>query len=195
MRWLSDTYNNAPNSSSSPPGSQPPLFSIGVYQHVSATARRPPLVNVKTLTQTTDDQVRESTASAIDLAGSEDNRRAENGKEMLVESAAISKSLFVLTQCIDAMFRGDKRIPYRESKMTRILSLGQNNSITIMIHLRRDAEDDQPAASVRPDMPMQDGPRPRGCGSYSCHRAQIGFDVGAPLPSRWSQQPDSLASI
>lgn len=85
------------------------------------------------LTQTTGDLVRESTASAIDLAGSEDNRRTENGKERLVESAAINKSLFVLSQCIDAISRGDKRIPYRESKMTRILSLGQNNGITVMI--------------------------------------------------------------
>lgn len=85
------------------------------------------------LTQTTGDMVRESTASAIDLAGSEDNRRTENGKERLVESAAINKSLFVLSQCIDAISRGDKRIPYRESKMTRILSLGQNNGITVMI--------------------------------------------------------------
>ena len=74
-----------------------------------------------------------STASAIDLAGSEDNRRTENGKERMVESASINKSLFVLSQCIDAIGRGDKRIPYRESKMTRILSLGQNNGITIMI--------------------------------------------------------------
>jgi DNA uptake protein ComE-like DNA-binding protein len=85
------------------------------------------------LTQTTGDMVRESTASAIDLAGSEDNRRTDNGKERLVESAAINKSLFVLSQCIDAISRGDKRIPYRESKMTRILSLGQNNGITVMI--------------------------------------------------------------
>ncbi|KAK0750602.1 P-loop containing nucleoside triphosphate hydrolase protein [Schizothecium vesticola] len=85
------------------------------------------------VTQTTGDMVRESTASAIDLAGSEDNRRTENGKERLIESAAINKSLFVLSQCIDAISRGDKRIPYRESKMTRILSLGQNNGITIMI--------------------------------------------------------------
>ncbi|CAG8971533.1 hypothetical protein HYALB_00005429, partial [Hymenoscyphus albidus] len=74
-----------------------------------------------------------STASAIDLAGSEDNRRTENGKERMVESASINKSLFVLSSCIDAIGRGDKRIPYRESKMTRILSLGQNNGITIMI--------------------------------------------------------------
>ncbi|KAK4223337.1 kinesin-like protein KIF22 [Podospora fimiseda] len=85
------------------------------------------------VTQTTGDTVRESTASCIDLAGSEDNRRTENGKERLIESAAINKSLFVLSQCIDAISRGDKRIPYRESKMTRILSLGQNNGITIMI--------------------------------------------------------------
>ncbi|KAK2011957.1 kinesin motor domain-containing protein [Colletotrichum eremochloae] len=96
------------------------------------SSRSHAIMRVK-VTQTTGDQVRESTASAIDLAGSEDNRRTDNGKERLVESAAINKSLFVLSQCIDAISRGDKRIPYRESKMTRILSLGQNNGITIMI--------------------------------------------------------------
>ncbi|KAF3354537.1 40S ribosomal protein S6-B [Verticillium dahliae VDG1] len=96
------------------------------------SSRSHAILRVK-VTQTTGDVVRESTASAIDLAGSEDNRRTDNGKERLVESAAINKSLFVLSQCIDAISRGDKRIPYRESKMTRILSLGQNNGITIMI--------------------------------------------------------------
>ncbi|KAK4178056.1 putative kinesin-like protein [Triangularia setosa] len=96
------------------------------------SSRSHAILRVK-VTQTTGDMVRESIASAIDLAGSEDNRRTDNGKERLVESAAINKSLFVLSQCIDAISRGDKRIPYRESKMTRILSLGQNNGITIMI--------------------------------------------------------------
>ncbi|KAM0277435.1 hypothetical protein ACHAQH_005799 [Verticillium albo-atrum] len=96
------------------------------------SSRSHAILRVK-VTQTTGNTVRESTASAIDLAGSEDNRRTDNGKERLVESAAINKSLFVLSQCIDAISRGDKRIPYRESKMTRILSLGQNNGITIMI--------------------------------------------------------------
>lgn len=96
------------------------------------SSRSHAILRVK-LTQTSGDMVRESTVSAIDLAGSEDNRRTENGKERLVESAAINKSLFVLSQCIDAISRGDKRIPYRESKMTRILSLGQNNGITVMI--------------------------------------------------------------
>ncbi|KAH8895868.1 kinesin-domain-containing protein [Thozetella sp. PMI_491] len=96
------------------------------------SSRSHAIIRVK-VTQTTGDMIRESTASAIDLAGSEDNRRTDNGKERLIESAAINKSLFVLSQCIDAISRGDKRIPYRESKMTRILSLGQNNGITIMI--------------------------------------------------------------
>ncbi|KAF4981812.1 hypothetical protein FZEAL_2439 [Fusarium zealandicum] len=96
------------------------------------SSRSHAILRVK-LTQMTGDMVKESTASAIDLAGSEDNRRTDNGKERLVESAAINKSLFVLSQCIDAIGRGDRRIPYRESKMTRILSLGQNNGITVMI--------------------------------------------------------------
>ncbi|KAK5995714.1 Kinesin-like protein KIF22 [Cladobotryum mycophilum] len=96
------------------------------------SSRSHAILRVK-VTQTTGNMVRESTASAIDLAGSEDNRRTDNGKERMVESAAINKSLFVLSQCIDAISRGDKRIPYRESKMTRILSLGQNNGITVMI--------------------------------------------------------------
>ncbi|KAI1429040.1 P-loop containing nucleoside triphosphate hydrolase protein [Xylaria sp. FL1777] len=96
------------------------------------SSRSHAILRVK-VTQITGDMIRESTASAIDLAGSEDNRRTENGKERLVESAAINKSLFVLSQCIDAIARGERRIPFRESKMTRILSLGQNNGITIMI--------------------------------------------------------------
>ncbi|OPB36875.1 kinesin-like protein [Trichoderma guizhouense] len=96
------------------------------------SSRSHAILRVK-LTQTTGNMVLESTASAIDLAGSEDNRRTDNGKERMVESAAINKSLFVLSQCIDAISQGAKRIPYRESKMTRILSLGQNNGITVMI--------------------------------------------------------------
>ncbi|KAI1325543.1 kinesin-II 95 kDa subunit [Xylariaceae sp. FL0255] len=96
------------------------------------SSRSHAILRVK-ITQVTGNMVLESTASAIDLAGSEDNRRTDNGKERLVESAAINKSLFVLSQCIDAISRGERRIPFRESKMTRILSLGQNNGITIMI--------------------------------------------------------------
>lgn len=85
------------------------------------------------ITQTTGNETRISNASAIDLAGSEDNRRTDNNKDRLVESASINKSLFVLAQCVEAISKKQARIPYRESKMTRILSLGQNEGITIMI--------------------------------------------------------------
>lgn len=51
----------------------------------------------------------------------------------MIESASINKSLFVLAQCVEAMSKKQQRIPYRESKMTRILSLGQNQGLTVMI--------------------------------------------------------------
>ena len=85
------------------------------------------------ITVTGPNEIRISTASAIDLAGSEDNRRTGNDKERMVESASINKSLFVLAQCVEAISKKQQRIPYRESKMTRILSLGQNNGFTVMI--------------------------------------------------------------
>ncbi|KAI9818002.1 MAG: hypothetical protein M1826_001435 [Phylliscum demangeonii] len=96
------------------------------------SSRSHAILGVK-ITVETGDQVRVSTACAIDLAGSEDNRRTENGKERLVESASINKSLCVLAQCVEAIGKKQSRIPYRESKMTRILSLGQNNGLTLMI--------------------------------------------------------------
>ncbi|KAJ1974408.1 hypothetical protein H4R35_003620 [Dimargaris xerosporica] len=70
----------------------------------------------------------------IDLAGSEDNRRTENGKARMAESGAINKSLFVLGQVVEALNSGAHRIPYRDSKMTRILqqSLG-GRSLGMMI--------------------------------------------------------------
>ncbi|OOQ87144.1 kinesin family protein [Penicillium brasilianum] len=96
------------------------------------SSRSHAILGVK-VTVTTPEKTRVSTASAIDLAGSEDNRRTENDKERMVESASINKSLFVLAQCVEAITKKQHRIPYRESKMTRILSLGQNNGLTVMI--------------------------------------------------------------
>ncbi|KAK3114059.1 hypothetical protein LTR53_007990 [Teratosphaeriaceae sp. CCFEE 6253] len=85
------------------------------------------------VTQTTGNATRVSTASAIDLAGSEDNRRTDNKDARMVESASINRSLFVLAQCVEAIGRKQARVPYRESKMTRILALGQNDGVTVMI--------------------------------------------------------------
>lgn len=75
------------------------------------------------------------------MAGSEDNRRTENEKERMVESANINKSLFTLAKCVEAISRQDTRVPYRESKMTRILNIGMyitgaNNAIPSLLHLQ-----------------------------------------------------------
>ncbi|XP_030066441.1 kinesin-like protein KIF22 [Microcaecilia unicolor] len=62
----------------------------------------------------------------IDLAGSEDNRRTGNQGIRLKESGAINSSLFVLSKVVDALNQGLPRIPYRDSKLTRLFldSLG-----------------------------------------------------------------------
>lgn len=64
----------------------------------------------------------------IDLAGSEDNRRTANAGERLAESGAINRSLFVLGQVVDALNTKALRVPFRDSKLTRLLqdSLGGN---------------------------------------------------------------------
>lgn len=69
---------------------------------------------------------RSSKLHLIDLAGSEDNRRTDNTGDRLLESGAINRSLFVLGQVVDALNTGKGRVPYRDSKLTRLLqdSLG-----------------------------------------------------------------------
>lgn len=57
----------------------------------------------------------------IDLAGNEDNRRTCNEGVRLQESAKINQSLFALSNVIYALNNNKPRVPYRESKLTRIL--------------------------------------------------------------------------
>lgn len=68
------------------------------------------------------------------LPGNEDNRRTCNEGIRLQESAKINQSLFALSNVISALNKKEPRIPYRESKLTRILqdSLG-GNSHAVMI--------------------------------------------------------------
>ncbi|KAH9302518.1 hypothetical protein KI387_014101, partial [Taxus chinensis] len=62
----------------------------------------------------------------IDLAGTEDNRRSGNEGIRLTESVRINQSLFALSNVIHALNANEIRVPYRDSKLTRILqdSLG-----------------------------------------------------------------------
>ena len=75
----------------------------------------------------------------IDLAGSEDNRRTGNVGVRLKESGAINSSLLALAQVVDALNKGltGARIPYRNSKLTRLLqdSLGGNSHSCMIVNV------------------------------------------------------------
>ena len=71
----------------------------------------------------------------VDLAGSEKMAKAGvEGKTMLKEAQNINKSIMTLGMVINALTKGAKHIPYRDSKLTRVLqeSLG-GNSLTYLI--------------------------------------------------------------
>ncbi|KAK0473722.1 kinesin-like protein [Armillaria novae-zelandiae] len=57
----------------------------------------------------------------VDLAGSENNKHTGNDASRMQESAAINKSLSVLGQVVRNLNTGESRIPFRNSKLTRIL--------------------------------------------------------------------------
>ena len=71
----------------------------------------------------------------VDLAGSEKMSKAGvEGNIMLKEAQNINKSIMTLGMVINALTKGSKHIPYRDSKLTRVLqeSLG-GNSLTYLI--------------------------------------------------------------
>ncbi|XP_066595958.1 kinesin-like protein KIF18A isoform X2 [Prorops nasuta] len=81
-----------------------------------------------------DGQVKQVKLSMIDLAGSERGSATGCKGARFKEGANINKSLLALGNCINKLADGVKHIPYRDSKLTRLLkdSLG-GNCQTIMI--------------------------------------------------------------
>ncbi|CAE7225238.1 kif19 [Symbiodinium sp. CCMP2456] len=72
--------------------------------------------------------------SMIDLAGSERASQTNNKGMRMIEGANINRSLLALGNCITALSSAVAFVPYRDSKMTRLLkdSLG-GNCRTVMI--------------------------------------------------------------
>lgn len=66
-------------------------------------------------------RTRDAKVSLVDLAGSEDNRRTGNLGVRMVESTSINSSLFVLGKVVKAVVEKEQRVPYRDSKLTRVL--------------------------------------------------------------------------
>lgn len=87
-----------------------------------------------------------STITLVDLAGSERVSQTEAKGSVLDESISINKSLFVLRQVIkslsDRSLGADVKVPYRDSKLTSLLSnsLG-GDAITLMIACIQSSDD------------------------------------------------------
>ncbi|KAL5704750.1 Kinesin-like protein KIN-8B [Ranunculus cassubicifolius] len=83
-------------------------------------------------------QVVRGKLSLVDLAGSERASETNSGGQKLRDGANINRSLLALANCINALGKQQKKglayVPYRNSKLTRILKDGlSGNSRTVMI--------------------------------------------------------------
>ncbi|XP_073127180.1 kinesin-like protein KIN-10C isoform X2 [Henckelia pumila] len=63
----------------------------------------------------------ENKINFVDLAGYEDPRKSSNDRITLIENSRSNKSLFALINVVNALNSNEIRVPYRESKLTRIL--------------------------------------------------------------------------
>jgi kinesin family protein C2/C3 len=76
---------------------------------------------------------RQSQLNLIDLAGSERLEKTGASGERLKEAQAINKSLSALGDVIGALGRGGKHVPYRNSKLTWLLSSSLNGRSKVLM--------------------------------------------------------------
>ncbi|CAH0587139.1 unnamed protein product [Chrysodeixis includens] len=91
------------------------------------------IFTITMLTETGDGSVRTSYVRLCDLAGCERARATRNTGARMAESRAINSSLHVLERCLHMLrrkqrARNDALVPYRESKLTRLLGTGLSGS-------------------------------------------------------------------
>ncbi|EPQ52051.1 kinesin-domain-containing protein [Gloeophyllum trabeum ATCC 11539] len=94
--------------------------SVGATNLNRASSRSHAILSME-ITMRDEDKILTGKINLVDLAGSENNKLTGNDATRMAESAAINKSLSVLGQVVHALNQGASRIPYRNSKLTRIL--------------------------------------------------------------------------
>ncbi|KAF7426431.1 hypothetical protein PC9H_008799 [Pleurotus ostreatus] len=96
--------------------------SVGSTNLNHASSRSHAILTIRaTIFDRTHNRSLTGTINLVDLAGSENNKLTGNDASRMAESAAINKSLSVLGQVVHALNSNQTRIPYRNSKLTRIL--------------------------------------------------------------------------
>ncbi|KAK3393839.1 putative kinesin-related protein bimC [Podospora didyma] len=91
-------------------------------------------VHVKRKTETGEDFLMAGKLNLVDLAGSENIQRSGAENKRAAEAGLINKSLLTLGRVINALVDRGSHIPYRESKLTRLLqdSLGGRTKTCII---------------------------------------------------------------
>ncbi|CAE6431867.1 unnamed protein product [Rhizoctonia solani] len=131
----------------------------------------------------------------VDLAGSENNKMTGNDSIRMAESAAINKSLSVLGQVVHALNQRATRVPYRDSKLTRILqdALGGSSISLLICNIAPGAKFKQDTLNTlnfasrtkeienRPTVNQQAAPAPAPSLSTSGSRRSLG--IGRPRAS------------
>ncbi|OCL15231.1 kinesin heavy chain [Glonium stellatum] len=94
-------------------------------------------VYMKRTTETGEDFVSAGKLNLVDLAGSENIQRSGAENKRAAEAGLINKSLLTLGRVINALVERGSHIPYRESKLTRLLqdSLGGRTKTCIIATL------------------------------------------------------------
>ncbi|KAL0262521.1 Kinesin-related motor protein [Diplodia seriata] len=94
-------------------------------------------VYLKRTTETGEDFVSAGKLNLVDLAGSENIQRSGAENKRAAEAGLINKSLLTLGRVINALVEKSSHIPYRESKLTRLLqdSLGGRTKTCIIATL------------------------------------------------------------
>ncbi|TFK19328.1 kinesin-domain-containing protein [Coprinopsis marcescibilis] len=161
----------------------------------------------------------------VDLAGSENNKQTGNDSTRMAESAAINKSLSVLGQVVHALNLGAPRIPYRNSKLTRILqdalggqSVGllicnlapgvrfrQDTLNTLNFAVRTKNVENKPVVNERDNRPQPkphfsaqsvgQGPGKSAVGLQAVQAAAAGVGGGVVMKSRVSLAPAGRMSL
>ena len=88
----------------------------------------------------------------VDLAGSERTKRSGARGQRMTEACAINKSLSCLGDVFAAVGRGDKHIPYRNSKLTYLLApcLGGEGKTLMVVNIAPDLDSaDESMCSLR----------------------------------------------
>lgn len=104
------------------------------YQNdVSSRSHAIFILNI-TKTNSITKQIQNFKISIVDLAGSEKLKKSGATGERMKEGISINSGLFSLSKVVMALSEDQKHIPFRDSKLTRLLkdSLG-GNSLTLMI--------------------------------------------------------------